>query len=98
MLAVKHNAGDRVMFGMAKSDESRRDPPLCGKLLRRPGKDEERVRDNLLSRRAFPLRPPRPPLVRLDLIALTFSGAPTIVGPNEPAKYRRLATFSEKHT
>src|SRR4030095_7064723 len=42
ILTVKHNAGDRVMFGMAESNESRRDTTLCCELLRRPGKDEKR--------------------------------------------------------
>src|SRR5947207_14522245 len=37
------------MLGMAKSNESRRDPPLCGKLLRRARKDYKRLAARLFA-------------------------------------------------
>src|SRR5437667_7205253 len=41
MLAVKHNAGDSVMFGVAKGNQRRHYAAFCGKFLRGSGKDEK---------------------------------------------------------
>src|SRR5437762_7863834 len=41
MLAVKHNAGHGVMFGMAKGNESRCDTTLCCEFMCWSGKDEK---------------------------------------------------------
>lgn len=43
MLAVKHDASDGVMLGVAEGDESRSDAAVCREFLRRSRKDEKRL-------------------------------------------------------
>jgi hypothetical protein len=42
-LSLENDAGDRVMFGMAESNQGRSDAALCTKLLRWSGKDKKRL-------------------------------------------------------
>jgi hypothetical protein len=49
VLAVKHNAGHGVVFGMAESYKGRSYAVFCCKFLRRPGKYEKRFAARLIA-------------------------------------------------
>jgi hypothetical protein len=57
VLAVKHNAGHGVVFGMAESYNGGSYAAFVGKFLRRPGKYEKRFAARLIADADVPPNP-----------------------------------------